>query len=521
MAGILGTWKNALLDPKRTFASEKKGSSIKKGLVNLGLSFAIFACIYLVLSLFGGAFSPLYLALLFFLVLLFDILMWILARVLGSKGKFAEHFYLCSIFLAPLFILSLIPWLGLLPLLYCVYLSFILMDKLQGIRAAKAWPAVVVPVLVVAVAAVFLLPVPRNNLWLGQPGLLPSGSSGQRDGSVTTTTTSSISSIETTIRNTGAPTTTSPYNPSLYVWVVGLDGSGHSVTKLQRSNGREVGTYNTGTGPRAVAMDPTGNVWVANSGVEDNTVTKLDGATGRVLGTFKVGFDPEGIAADGLGNVWVSNKGDDTVTKLDSSGKTVGTYSVVGRAPYGIAVDRDNNVWVANTYSPQSVTKLDGTTGAVLANIPMFPGPNMLAADSQGNVWVSAGYLFKLDSQGKIVGNESGYQVYNAGVIAIDSYDNVWTTDGEGVVKLSPQGERIGTYLTGVPGGNGIGISADEDGNIWVVVGGGGTSVFKLAQDGRAIGNYSLDRPTLGNPAISIGDMTGFALKHAVLSRAP
>ncbi|MFH0971320.1 MAG: NHL repeat-containing protein, partial [Candidatus Micrarchaeota archaeon] len=291
------------------------------------------------------------------------------------------------------------------------------------------------------------------------------------------------------------------------------DGS-NTVSKLSRSDGSIAGTYRVGIGARSLAIDPSGNVWVANMGMEENNVMKLDGSTGALLGTFPVGFDPEGVAADGSGNVWVTNRGDDTVTKLDNSGKLIGTYSTGGRAPFGIAIDYDGDVWIANTYEPQTVAKLDGQTGAVIHSTP-FNSPSFVAADSHGNIWVSSGYLYKLDNEGNIAGNESGYYAYNAGVLAIDAQDNVWASSKDAMIKLSPDGVRLGTYFSGLAP---TGLAVDQDGFVWVVNGAAG-NVMKLDSGGALVGNYSYPSTEPYGGIFSFGDLTGFALSNFVMRR--
>ena len=96
------------------------------------------------------------------------------------------------------------------------------------------------------------------------------------------------------------------------LWI-GNEGT-NTVTKLQPSDGKVLGTYTVGNGPFALAYDGA-NIWTDN--VSDNTVTKLQARTGTVLGTFPVGNFPVGIAFDGV-NIWVPNNRDNTVTKLKS-----------------------------------------------------------------------------------------------------------------------------------------------------------------------------------------------------------
>ncbi|MFH1257441.1 MAG: YIP1 family protein [Candidatus Micrarchaeota archaeon] len=522
---ILNLWKEALLNPKETFARQKRNSSIGKALKHLAIALIIAAILLFLFSMFflpimpgiSTFANPILLPFIaLFFILLFEGAIWFISRGLGGRANFGQQFYLSALFLAPLWIIGMVPLINLLAFLYAIYLFWVLICDVHGLDGTRAGIALAVPV-VIAISSMalslpgtgYLVPVapapegalpsmPATSI-IGSPSTLP----GEPSGIPTITATASV------------PATVPVNGPtSPYIWVSGYDGSHRTISKLLRSDGSIVGTYPVGIGPRAIAIDPSGNVWVANSGEEENNVIKLDGSTGGLLGTFPVGFDPEGIAIDGSGNVWVTNRGDDSVTKLDNSGKQIGTYGTGGRAPWGIAIDQNNDIWVANTYAPQSVSKLDGKTGELVHNTPMN-APSLVAVDSRGNVWVSSGYLFKLDNDGNIIGNESGYYAYNAGVLAIDKEDNVWAASKDAIIKLSPEGDRLGTYAAGI---GATGIAVDEDGFIWVVSGAAG-GVLKLSPDGALVGKYTDPNVQPYAGTISIGDMTGFALKHFVMAR--
>jgi DNA-binding beta-propeller fold protein YncE len=59
----------------------------------------------------------------------------------------------------------------------------------------------------------------------------------------------------------------------------------------------------------------------------DNTVTRLQASDGVNLGTFGVGSRPWGIAFDGA-DIWVTNEGSNNVTKLRASdGTNLGAFA--------------------------------------------------------------------------------------------------------------------------------------------------------------------------------------------------
>jgi DNA-binding beta-propeller fold protein YncE len=66
-----------------------------------------------------------------------------------------------------------------------------------------------------------------------------------------------------------------------------------------------------GGGPAAIAFDGT-FIWVAN--FDGNSVTKLQASDGSQMGTYTVGVNPYGIAFDGT-HIWTANESSNTVSK--------------------------------------------------------------------------------------------------------------------------------------------------------------------------------------------------------------
>lgn len=132
----LGTWINAFLKPKETFAREKQNASYKKAFINLiiaGVIWGIFFVGYMVplenlfliiLSLgkldFTGIINLILLILIgtiFFVIieLTNSIVIFIFAKILGGQGKFEQLLYLFSLFFIPWAIvggLLLFPLMG-------------------------------------------------------------------------------------------------------------------------------------------------------------------------------------------------------------------------------------------------------------------------------------------------------------------------------------------------------------------------------------------------------------------------
>ena len=106
---MIELWKNALLDPKKTFKKEKKKSNlglganyifkagiiagIISGIASLNLVSAIISIIaYPILSLVGW--------------LLSSGINYVFAKLLGGKGDYTKQSYVISLYLAPLSIVS-------------------------------------------------------------------------------------------------------------------------------------------------------------------------------------------------------------------------------------------------------------------------------------------------------------------------------------------------------------------------------------------------------------------------------
>jgi outer membrane protein assembly factor BamB len=187
-----------------------------------------------------------------------------------------------------------------------------------------------------------------------------------------------VDSSNCTTSETFVPLTTGPQGPQ------GPPGVGLNLLQiaLLRWYGANTSGHSFPAGsPVGVAFDGA-NIWVSN--FNSNTVTKLQTSDGANLGNFPVGTAPVGVAFDGA-NIWVTNKSDNDVTKLRASdGANLGNFPV-GTAPQQVAFDGEN-VWVANSGS-NDVTKLRASDGTNLGSFPVGTGPIGVAFDG-ANIWV-------------------------------------------------------------------------------------------------------------------------------------
>jgi len=68
-----------------------------------------------------------------------------------------------------------------------------------------------------------------------------------------------------------------------------------------------------GSNPAGIAFDGV-NMWVGETN-GSSTVTKIQASTGKILGTFTSGTSPGNLGFDGA-NIWAANEGAGTVSKL-------------------------------------------------------------------------------------------------------------------------------------------------------------------------------------------------------------
>ncbi len=165
--GMLGIWKSALTNPKKTFASEKKKGSLMAGAKNLavpgvvlglvvGLVAFLFSALFSlipglsILAAFGAA-AIIILPVVFAIGLIVMNLIGaginhLIATLLGGKGKYEQFFYISSIFTAPILLITMlvviVPLLGwiaaLLLEIYSLYLMVLALKEVHSLSTGRA-----------------------------------------------------------------------------------------------------------------------------------------------------------------------------------------------------------------------------------------------------------------------------------------------------------------------------------------------------------------------------------------------
>ncbi len=130
--------------------------------------------------------------------------------------------------------------------------------------------------------------------------------------------------------------------------------------------------------------------------------------------------------------------------------------------PYGINTDYEGGKQASEL--PPSLYRLDGVTGALSVVADDFNGPNGLAFSPDERLLyvaesgrqfdpAASQYIRRLNvaADGRLSGGDRFYKVHPgfADGFRLDEDGNIWSSAGDGVHCISPQGELLGKILTG------------------------------------------------------------------------
>jgi hypothetical protein len=173
MNDYVNKWKAALMQPKETFAAEKKNASIVAGMKHIAIGYfltgLVMAIIVMLLpgaGVFAGAgiVFPIWFAISGVIGSVIGAgIPFLFAKLLGGNGTMSQQYYLISLYLAPfalLTILQVIPVVGALfglaLFVYGLYLLTIIIKEVHGLSTAKAVAAWLIPVIIVVVLMLLL-----------------------------------------------------------------------------------------------------------------------------------------------------------------------------------------------------------------------------------------------------------------------------------------------------------------------------------------------------------------------------
>lgn len=217
--------------------------------------------------------------------------------------------------------------------------------------------------------------------------------------------------------------------------------------------------------PDAITVDPSGNIFVADAGadrvVEFNSAHNQIAVYPTMTGSQ---VSPTGLAVDPGGSVYASVL-NGTIQKI--SGGTVTTIGSVPEAARGIAYDSYDGLLYITTQTNGDIYSLPVTGGpATLFASHVGSGNLRGLAFETGNLYVSdttyshdQGAIYEFPGGSPVpVTFATGLQGPN--YIATDGLGNLYVAEyfGNDVVKITPAGADLGSYISGLAGPSGIAI---------------------------------------------------------------
>ena len=340
--------------------------------------------------------------------------------------------------------------------------------------------------------------------------------------------------------------------------VAGTGQSGYSGDGGPAANAQFTGTSD---GP-PLAADPSGSLYLADD--YNNRIRRIshDGTINTVAGngigcciagdggpaTSAQLYVPTGIAVDNGGNVFVADTFNNRVRKIDPTG-VITTYAGTGTPfpvsgdggpatsarlawPTGLRLDSSGNLYIADAGNMR-VRKVssDGIITTIVGSGPGGPGysgdggaaidaqlswPKDIAFDAQGSLYIAdtANNAIRKVSPAGVITTIA--QANGPSGITVNGTGNLYTTDGNRVVKISAQGKSTPVAGTGVKGYSGdggpaiaaqltnpTGLTFDRAGNLFI---GDGASVRMVSPDGiitTVAGNGVVGFTGDGGPATS------------------
>ena len=165
---LFGLWTKALTNPAATFASEKNNVTFNAGALNYAIAGLVFALANAIVNVILNPANAAQVAMLPIAIVGYVIMFLIfsgvgpgifhlLAKLFGGQGKFRDVYYLTSLFVAPLSVFLVIPFVNILANLYGLYLTVIAVREAESLSTAKAAAVVLIPLVLIGLLMVLLM----------------------------------------------------------------------------------------------------------------------------------------------------------------------------------------------------------------------------------------------------------------------------------------------------------------------------------------------------------------------------
>jgi len=319
-----------------------------------------------------------------------------------------------------------------------------------------------------------------------------------------------------------------------FMWVANAGEA--TVSKIDTNTGKELARYKTffsgggaawsGAAPSRTAVDSDGNVYVANrhfdgrqplimkilatGGIDRNGNGQID-TSADISGVGGVP-PPNGVIEPSEMKPLVDSNGNGIIEATEIQDERIAWAARVGGAGSlgrSLCIGTDGNIWLG-TFGDSKYYKVSSANGAVLAGPHTLPSvqPYGCAVDSNGNLWSASlsNRLGRIDTTTGAsaswthVGQDYGIAVGNGKIYQANLSGYTYTEFNPATNTFSTPAYTKGTHFQG------IGISVDQNGDIFVSRYQGG--MYKFKPDGTLIWSAP-PQPGTGEARGAIVDSNG------------
>lgn len=275
--------------------------------------------------------------------------------------------------------------------------------------------------------------------------------------------------------------------------------------------------------PRSISIDSSNHLFVGL--YSENEIVELDGNTFDSTDSYLVktittpaapygsimGRDGKLYVAHISSGITVVNASSGAVEKIinaDDDGNVLGVY--------GLSTDNFGNIWATSTFQDGRIVRIDHTTGAVISYTPFaWATPSLINAPVQ--VSVIPGSSNSITTLAVSFLNQATLPSDPA-LSENAKWGRVGLIDLVGNDGASPTIGNIRLVSSGCGVASGLGISSDDDGNIWYTQ--SSSCSAKLLKSASYVQNQTLTNNSSGGSAATYNDFIGNAVRLSSISTA-